>query len=67
VWDVNKFQSLKEIEGVVNFEPYLNLRGHKSPIISLTGTNQNSSNPFTDNLILSGSKNGVIKAWRVPN
>ena len=34
--------------------------------MSLCGTDQNSTNPFTDNLILSGTRNGVIKAWRVP-
>ena len=37
VWDANKFQSLKEIEGVINFEPYLTIRGHTSPIVSLCG------------------------------
>lgn len=37
VWDANKFCSLKEVEGVINFEPYLTLRGHLSPIMSLSG------------------------------
>ena len=37
VWDANKFSSLKEIEGVINFEPYLTLRGHLEPIVSMAG------------------------------
>jgi striatin 1/3/4 len=37
VWDANKFGSLKEVEGVANFEPYITLRGHLSPILSLSG------------------------------
>jgi WD40 repeat protein len=42
VWDVSKFSSLKEIEGVINFEPYLTLRGHLEPILSLSGRTNNS-------------------------
>lgn len=38
VWDVNKFCTLKQVEGVLNFEPYLTLRGHLSPILCLSGT-----------------------------
>ena len=37
VWDVKKFSTLKEIEDVNNFEPYLTLRGHTSPILSISG------------------------------
>ena len=44
VWDVSKFSSLKEIEGVINFEPYLTLRGHLEPILSLSGRSSNSNN-----------------------
>jgi striatin 1/3/4 len=40
VWDVAKFNSLKEIEGVSNFEPYLTMRGHVSPIMTLCGMDQ---------------------------
>ena len=37
VWDASKFGTLKDIEGVINFEPYLTLRGHFDSIISLSG------------------------------
>lgn len=63
IWDISKFCTLKDVEGVVNFEPYLTIRGHLSPIFTLSGT---SSNHFTDSIILSGSKNGTIKAWKIP-
>jgi WD40 repeat protein len=43
LWDVNKFSSMKEVDGVINFEPYLALRGHTDPILSLSGRS-NSSN-----------------------
>ncbi len=39
IWDASKFASLKDIEGVINFEPYLTLRGHKDPIFSMQGRN----------------------------
>src|ERR1035437_1190987 len=66
VWDVAKFNSLKEIEGVVNFEPYLTMRGHVSPILSLCGMDQQKNQPY-DNLVISGSSNGQIKGWRIPS
>jgi WD40 repeat protein len=41
VWDTTKFQSLKEIEDNMgtNFEPYITLRGHLSPILSMSVCN----------------------------
>ncbi len=65
VWDANKFCSLKDVEGVINFEPYITLRGHLSPIFTISG-NEYQSNPHLDSLLLSGSRNGVIKAWKIP-
>ena len=69
VWDVGRFASLKVIEGVINFEPYLTLRGHKHPILSLAGRQtSNSTTPTSmENLVLSGSAKGVIKAWKIPS
>ena len=44
VWDAAKFATLKDIEGVSsNFEPYLTLRGHTEPIISLSGRSNNGT------------------------
>jgi WD40 repeat protein len=43
VWDVTKFASMKDVEGVVNFEPYLTLRGHREPIMCLSGRNNISN------------------------
>lgn len=37
VWDVNRFATLKDIEGVINFEPYVTLRGHVSSVLTLSG------------------------------
>lgn len=42
VWDVNKFSNIKDVEGVLNFEPYVTLRGHLSPILSMSGTESDS-------------------------
>ena len=61
---MNKFISVKEIEGVINFEPYLTMRGHVSEIMSFSGFQ--GINPLLENIVLSGSRDGAIKAWRVP-
>lgn len=65
VWDVNKFSSLKEIEGVINFEPYLTLRGHRTPILTCSSVTTNS-NANLENIIISGSQDGIIKTWKIP-
>ena len=64
VWDVNKFSSLKSIEGVMNFEPYMTIRENFSPIFSLTGPGPNSFQEL-QNCVISGSKDGDIKAWKI--
>jgi hypothetical protein len=28
IWDVSKFCNLKDVDGIINFEPYLTMRGH---------------------------------------
>ena len=66
IWDVGKFYSLKEIEGIANFEPYISIRGNSAPIVCLTGVQQ-CSNQLTDNLLLTGTSKGVIKAWKAPH
>jgi WD40 repeat protein len=43
VWDVNRFSTLKDIEGVINFEPYLTMRGHLSSLLTLNGAQSNAS------------------------
>jgi WD40 repeat protein len=59
-------KNLNTLSGDINnFEPYLTLRGHGSPILSMTGT-ENFTKSYLDNLVISGSVNGVIKAWNVP-
>ncbi|MFS8159512.1 MAG: hypothetical protein ACMG6E_04735 [Candidatus Roizmanbacteria bacterium] len=61
VWDVTKFATLKDVEGVVNFEPYLTLRGHREPIMCISGRNSyshsmnNVGTSYLDNIVLSGS------------
>ena len=37
VWDVNKFSNIRDEEGMLNFEPYITMRGHVSPVISICG------------------------------
>jgi len=66
IWDVAKFSNIKDAEGMLNFEPYATLRGHLSPILSLSG-GDSESNPALQNLIISGSSNGVIKLWKTPS
>jgi hypothetical protein len=56
---------LKDVEGVLNFEPYLTMRGHLSPILSLAGSDL-YTNPNLEGLIITGSDNGTIKMWKVP-
>jgi len=66
IWDVNRFCNLKDAEGALNFEPYVTLRGHLSPIMSLSGCDSDT-NSDNQNLLISGSKNGTIKMWKVPS
>lgn len=66
VWDVNKFCNIKDVEGVLNFEPYLTLRGHLSPIMSSCATTESENVIGADNLLITGSRNGVIKMWNIP-
>lgn len=54
VWDVNKFNNLKDIEGIVNYEPYLTLRGHETPILSCSGITTHT-NAYLENIVVSGS------------
>jgi len=37
VWDVNKFSNIRDEEGMLNFEPYISLRSHLSPVTAITG------------------------------
>jgi WD40 repeat protein len=67
LWDVNKFSNIKDAEGVLNFEPYVTLRGHLSPIMSMSGPEGGSSNLQDENVLITGSKNGVLKIWAVPS
>lgn len=65
VWDVNKFCNIRDEEGMLNFEPYITMRGDVSPIMSICGAE--SHNDLTiQNLIISGSRNGDIKLWKIP-
>lgn len=65
LWDVNKFCFLKDVESVINFEPYLTMRGHLSPIMCLAGTDL-YTNPNLEGFIITGSNNGTLKMWKVP-
>lgn len=65
LWDVNKFCSIKDVEGVLNFEPYITMRGHLSPIMSLSGSDSDGCLSM-QNLLISGSRNGTLKIWKVP-
>ena len=62
VWDATKFSNYKDLlsEGnLPNYEPYVNLRGHSTPIFALSGREDGG-------LVISGGKNGKIKAWMIP-
>ena len=65
VWDVNRFSSLKEIEGVINYEPYLTMRGHTTPILACSGVTSHT-NAYLENIVVSGSQDGTIKMWKIP-
>ena len=65
VWDVNKFCNIRDEEGMLNFEPYITMRGHVSPIMSICGA-ESHNDPSIHNLLISGSVDGVLKLWRIP-
>lgn len=50
---------------MLNFEPYVTMRGNVSPIMSICGA-ESHNDPNIQNLLISGSIDGVIKIWRVP-
>jgi len=48
-----------------NVEPYLTLRGHTAPLLSITGPNQ-TSNPAYNRLIFTAGVEGSIRLWNLP-
>ena len=60
------FSNLKDLEMTNCFEPYITLRGHSKPILSLTGSDS-ESNYALQNIMISGSSNGQIRMWKTPN
>ncbi len=61
LWDANKFCNYKDLQaadGHSNFEPYLTLRGHKTPIFSLDGRDSMELSGSLDGVVISGSQNG---------
>ena len=63
-----KFCNYKELQASENFEPYLTLRGHSTSIMTLAGRDTNPLiNGNQEGIVISGSKNGQIKAWSIPN
>jgi WD40 repeat protein len=69
LWDANKFCNYKELQaadGHSNFEPYLTLRGHRTPIFSIDGRDSMQISGNLDGVVVSGSQNGQIKAWTIP-
>ena len=51
-------------------EPYLTIRGHTGPILSIgamEGGEAVNPNSDIDSMLFSGGVNGAINLWRVPN
>jgi WD40 repeat protein len=65
LWDVKLFSSLKDLEMTNCFEPYITLRGHSKPILSMVGSDSDCNNAL-QNIIISGSSNGQIRMWKTP-
>lgn len=65
LWDASRFVAQKD-QGA-DIEPYLTLRGHRQAILSLTGRDITHSNGLNDSIVLSGSVDGHLKAWRIPH
>ncbi len=55
LWSI---KSLEE-ENDGNFEPYITLRGHTGPILSMAGS--------TGRRIFTGSNEGMLKVWDIPD
>ena len=63
LWDIDQF--CKQDVGEGNIEAYYTMRGHASPILSLTGQGM-KVNGGSEPIIASGSSDGAIKIWQAP-
>ena len=64
LWSMkNLQQEYKDSNG--NVEPYLTLRGHTAPLLSITGPSQ-SSNPAYNRLVFTAGIEGSIRLWNLP-
>ena len=49
-----------------NIEPYLTLRGHTGPLLSVAGLSEARSNSKNKNVLFTAGDEGCIRVWDVP-
>ena len=73
VWDLSKFTcepALSHQQQAAEIEPYVTLRGHTGPIMTMCGyqiSGDKLSDEKFENIIISGGTNGNIMIWRIPS
>ena len=71
VWNLGQLAELPQMQQVCDMEPYLTIRGHTGPILSI-GTLKNGRSTGVDTaglekMLFSGGGDGSIHLWRVPS
>jgi len=68
IWDLSVLSDPKHTGSLQELEPYLSLRGHTGPIMSIGAATQsnNSKESEVSSLLYSGGINGSIHLWKVP-
>jgi WD40 repeat protein len=69
IWDLATLADPSHTSSLQDLEPYLTLRGHTGPIMSIGASNQeleNQAQTEVSSLLYSGGINGSIHLWGVP-
>jgi striatin 1/3/4 len=66
LWNLADLES-KYTESEGNVEPYMTLRGHTGPLLSVTGPSENQKAASNSNLLFTAGDEGCIRVWNVPS
>jgi striatin 1/3/4 len=66
LWAVDDELEHRYIKSDGNLEPYMTLRGHTGPLLSVTGPGQSRKSQKNSNLLFTAGDEGCIRVWDVP-
>ena len=65
LWNLNELEK-KYADTDGNPEPYLTLRGHTGPLLTVTGLDENRKGAANENLLFTAGIEGSIRVWNTP-